>query len=145
MNRSGDMYQGSTETNSDSDTIGGLLSGLLRDVQQMVRGEMALARAEIKDDVSTIGTSIASLAIATIFALTGFILLMLGVTYVLNMYMRMWIAAGIVGLVLLAIGGMLAMAAKKKLSAASLKPDQTIDSLKETKTWAQQQMNSGNR
>jgi len=145
MNRSGDMYQGSTETNSDSDTIGGLLSGLLRDVQQMVRGEMALARAEIKDDVSTIGTSITSLAIATIFALTGFILLMLGVTYVLNMYMRMWIAAGIVGLVLLAIGGMLAMAAKKKLSAASLKPDQTIDSLKETKTWAQQQMNSGNR
>jgi len=145
MNRSGDMYQGSTETNSDSDTIGGLLSGLLRDVQQMVRGEMALARAEIKDDVSTIGTSIASLAIATIFALTGFILLMLGVTYVLNMYMRMWIAAGIVGLVLLAIGGMLAMGAKKKLSAASLKPDQTIDSLKETKTWAQQQMNSGNR
>ena len=145
MNRSSSTYQSSTDTNSDSDTIGGLLSGLLRDVQQMVRGEMALARAEIKDDVSTIRTSITSLAMAALFGLTGFILLMLGVTYVLNLYMRMWVAAGIVGLVLLAIGGMLAMAARKKLSAASLKPDQTIDSLKETKTWAQQQMNSGSR
>ena len=145
MNRSSSTYQSSTDTNSDSDTIGGLLSGLLRDVQQMVRGEMALARAEIKDDVSTIRTSITSLAMAALFCLTGFILLMLGVTYVLNLYMRMWVAAGIVGLVLLAIGGMLAMAARKKLSAASLKPDQTIDSLKETKTWAQQQMNSGSR
>jgi len=145
MNGSNSSSRTNTAGDTDSDSIGGLLSGLLRDVQQMIRGEIALARTEVKEDVSTIGAGISSLVIALLFALTGFIFLMLGATYVINIWTRMWVAAGAVGLVLLVIGGLLALAAKKKLSAASLKPDQTIDSIKETKVWAQQQMNSGSR
>jgi len=135
----------SNPTGSDSQGIGSLLAGLLRDLQEMMRGEVALARAEIKEDLSTVTKGATSLAIAAVVALTGFVFLMLGATYLLNIWMRMWIAAGIVGLVLLAIGGALLMSAKSKLSSSSLKPTQTIDSLKETKTWAQQQMTSDNR
>jgi len=145
MNRAGTSSQTGSYAGGDSESIGGLLSGLLRDLQEMVRGEVALARAEIKEDVSTAGKGVASLVVAIVLALTGFIFLMLAATYVLNLWMRMWIAAGIVGVVLLIIGGILTMSAKNKLSATSLKPDQTIDSLKETKTWAQQQMTSENR
>jgi uncharacterized membrane protein YqjE len=135
----------SSSTGTDSQGIGSLLSGLLRDLQEMMRGEVALARAEIKEDVSSVTKGATSMAIAAVFALTGFVFLMLGLTYLLNIWMRMWVAAGIVGLVLLVIGGILLMSAKKKLSATSLKPTQTIDSLKETKSWAQQQMTSDNR
>jgi len=135
----------SSPNSSDSQGIGTLLAGLLRDLQEMMRGEVALARAEIKEDVSGVTKGASSLAIAAVVALTGFVFLMLGATYVLNIWMRMWLAAGIVGLVLLAIGGALLMSAKSKLSATSLKPTQTIDSLKETKSWAQQQMTSDNR
>jgi len=139
------VNRGDSASPAESQSIGSLLSGLLHDLQEMMRGEVALARAEIKEDVATIGKGAASLAIAAVVALTGFVFLMLGATYLLNIWMRMWVAAGIVGLVLLVIGGILLMSAKKQLSATSLKPTQTIDSLKETKSWAQQQMTSDNR
>jgi hypothetical protein len=125
-----------------ADGIGSMLGGLLKDLQDLVRGEVALAKAEIKEDVSTAGKGVASLATAAFFGLTGFIFLMLGLTYLLNIWMRMWIAASIVGVLLVAIAAVLGMSGKKKLSAASLKPDQTIDSLKEDQQWAKEQISS---
>ena len=127
------------------ESIGSILSGLLTDLQGMVRGEIALARAEVKEDVSTAGRAAGELAAAAFLGLTGFIFLMLGATYVLNIWMRMWIAAAIVGLVLLAIAAILGMNGKSKLSATSLKPDRTIDSVKETTEWAKQRMTSDDR
>jgi len=125
--------------------IGAILGGLLRDLQDMVRGEIALARAEVREEVSTAGKGVASLAIAALLGLTGFIFLMLGATYVLNMWMRMWIAAAIVGAVLLVIAAVLGKSGKSKLSATNLKPDQTIASMKENTEWAKQQINSASK
>jgi len=122
--------------------IAPLLGDLLKDLQRMVRGEIALARAEVREDVSQAGKGAAAMAIAAIVGLTGFIFLMLAATYVLNLWVRMWIAAGIVAVVLLVIAGILAMSAKAKLSAANLKPEQTIESMKENQEWAKQQINS---
>jgi hypothetical protein len=132
-------------TQGSSEGIGSLLGELLKDLQDLVRGEIALAKAEIKEDVSTAGKGVAALATAAFFGLTGFIFLMLGATYLLNIWMRMWIAAAIVGLVLVAIAAVLGMSGKSKLSAASLKPDQTIDSLKEDQRWAKEQISSVKR
>ena len=103
---------------------------------------MALARAEIREDVSTVGRAVGSLAAAAFLGLTGFIFLMLGATYLLNIWMRMWVAAAIVGGILLLVALVLGLGAKNRLSAANLKPDQTIASVKETKEWAKQQINS---
>ena len=125
--------------------IGAILGGLLSDLQGMVRGEIALARAEVKEDVSTAGKAVSALAAAAFLGLTGFIFLMLGATYLLNIWMRMWIAAAIVGAVLVVIAAILGMSAKSKLSAANLRPDQTIDSVKETREWAKQQISSDSR
>ena len=44
---------------SSNEGIGSILGGLLKDLQDMVRGEIALARAEIREDVSTVGKGIA--------------------------------------------------------------------------------------
>jgi cell division protein FtsW (lipid II flippase) len=119
-----------------------MISGLLKDLQDLVRGEVALAKAEIKEDVSTAGKGVAAMATAAFFGLTGFIFLMLGLTYLLNIWMRMWIAATIVGVLLVVIAAVLGMSGKKKLSASSLKPEQTIDSLKEDQQWAKAQISS---
>jgi uncharacterized membrane protein YqjE len=119
-----------------------MLSGLLKDLQDLVRGEVALAKAEIKEDVSTAGKGVAAMATAAFFGLTGFIFLMLGLTYLLNIWMRRWIAATVVGVLLVVIAAVLGMSGKKKLSASSLKPEQTIDSLKEDQQWAKAQISS---
>jgi len=131
-----------TADRGTGESIGSILSGLLADLQGLVRGEMALARAEIREDVSTVGRAVGSLAVAAFLGLTGFIFLMLGATYLLNIWMRMWVAAAIVGGILLLVALVLGLGAKNRLSAANLKPDQTIASVKETKEWAKQQINS---
>jgi tetrahydromethanopterin S-methyltransferase subunit C len=129
-------------TKSSPEGLGTIVSGIVEDLQEIVRGEVKLAKAEIKDDVSAMGKGAASIAAAAIFALVGFIFLMLGVTYLLNKWLEMWIAAGIVGVALLLIGAMLAMSGKKKLSASSLKPTESMESLKEDQAWASQQIKS---
>jgi uncharacterized membrane protein YqjE len=122
--------------------FGTLISGILSDLQGIVRGEVALAKAELKEDAGVIGKAAGSLAVGAMVALVGFIFLMLGVTYLLNKSLEMWISAGIVGLALLIIGAILVMSGKNKLSAASLKPTETIDSIKEDQEWASQQIKS---
>jgi uncharacterized membrane protein YqjE len=134
-----------SQGDGSQESIGSLISGLVQDLQEMVRGEITLARAEVRDDLSTASKGLSSLAGAALVGVTGFIFLMLGVTYLLNQYMRMWIAAGAVGIALLVIAAIFARIGKSRLSATSLKPDQTIDSLKEDREWAKQQMNSVKR
>ena len=136
---------GAPPQQGSAEGIGSMLGGLLKDLQDLVRGEVALAKAEIKEDVSTAGKGVAALATAAFVGLTGFIFLMLGLTYLLNIWMRMWIAAAIVGAVLILIAAVLGMSGKNKLSGASLKPDQTIDSLKENQQWAKEQISSVKR
>jgi len=127
---------------TQTEGIGQILGGLLGDLQQLVRGEISLAKAEIREDLGQAGSGIGRIAAGALVGVTGFIFLMLGVTYVLNLYMRMWIAAGAVGLTLLVIAMILAMSGKKTLSATNLKPTQTIESLQENQQWAKQQMSS---
>jgi uncharacterized membrane protein YqjE len=122
--------------------LGTLVSGIVEDLQSIVRGEVRLAKTEIREDVATMGRGAAAMVAGALVALVGFIFLMLGVTYLLNTSLEMWLSAGIVGVVLLVIGGILAMTGKNRLSAASLKPTETINSLKEDQQWANQQIKS---
>lgn len=129
-------------TKSSPEGLGAIVSGIVKDLQEIVRGEVKLAKAEIKEDVSAMGKGAASIAAGGIVAFVGFIFLMLAVTYLLNKWLEMWIAAGIVAIALLLIGAILAMSGKKKLSASSLKPTESIESLKEDQEWASQQIKS---
>jgi uncharacterized membrane protein YqjE len=125
-----------------SQGVGSLVSGVIDDLQSLVRGEVQLAKTELKEDAREIGSGAAMIAAGALVGLVGFIFLMLGVTYLLNKSIEMWLAAGIVGLVLIALAAIVAMSGKGKLSAANLKPQQTIDSMKENKEWANRQIKS---
>ncbi len=127
---------------STPDGIGTLVTGIVADLQNIVRGEMALAKAEIRDDASTIGRAAAMLVAGALIGLVGFIFVMLGVTYLLNRSLSMWLSAGIVGVALLLIALILVMVGRSKLSAASMAPTQTLDSLKEDQEWVSQQIKS---
>jgi uncharacterized membrane protein YqjE len=136
------MTTRNTTDSSKPDGLGTIVSGIVEDLQGIVRGEVLLAKTEIKEDVSAMGKGAASIAAGAMVALVGLIFVMLGVTYLINKSLEMWISAGIVGVALLLIGGIAAMAGKKTLSATSLKPAQTIESLKEDQQWANQQIKS---
>ena len=51
-----------------------------------------------------------------------------------------WLAAVIVGVVVLAIGGILAMMGKNRLKPQNLQPNRTIGTLRDDKRWAKSQL-----
>jgi uncharacterized membrane protein YqjE len=125
-----------------ADSLGSIVSGIVEDLQHIVRGEVQLAKTELKEEAGQMGKGAGMAGAGAFIGLVGFIFLMLGVTYLLNTWMRMWIAAGIVGLVLIIVAAILASSGKSKIQEANLKPEQTIDSLKEDQEWASRQMKS---
>lgn len=128
-----------------AESLGTIVSGIVEDLQGIVRGEVQLAKTELKEDASQMGKGAGKAGAGALVGLVGFIFLMLGVTYALNLWMRMWIAAGLVGIVLLLIALALVMAGKNEIQRAGFKPEETIDSLKEDQEWASRQIKSVKR
>ena len=122
--------------------LGSLISGLIKDLQDLLRDEVRLAKVELKDDAKTLGGAAGTLAAGAVVGLVGLTVLMIGVAWLLDLWVDRWLGFGIVGLALLAVAGILVSVGKNRISAASLKPEQTIATLKEDQQWAKQQINS---
>ena len=125
--------------------LGTLISGVVKDLQDLLRGEIQLAKTELKEDATNAGKGIGSIAAGAFVGLVGFIFLMLAATWLLDKWLQQWLAAGIVAAALLLIALILAMSGRNKLRASNLKPEQTIETLKEDQAWAKQQINSVKR
>ncbi len=121
-------------------SLGDLFKRLTTDTGELVRQEMSLAKAEMRQAGATLardGTKIGiavGLALAGVLALTAFLIIALG-----NLFDNYWLAALIVGVVFLAIGGFMARNAVNDIKRRGLKPEATIDTLREDTAWAKQE------
>jgi uncharacterized membrane protein YqjE len=116
--------------------------GIVSDVQNVIRGEVQLAKTELKEDATQMGKGAGMIGAGVFFGLIGFMFLMLGVTYFINQWLEMWLSALIVGAVLVLIAAILAMVGKSQIQSANLKPEKTIESVKEDKQWVNHQIKS---
>lgn len=126
----------------ENESIGSLLSGLIGDLQNLIRGEVDLARTEVREEVGAAMRGAMMLAVAAMVALTALIVLMFGLATYIEKWVNEWQALGIVGLGLVIIAALAGMLGKRRLSSSAIKPDRTIASLKEDKQWASQQVKS---
>lgn len=145
LNRPTGRQSGESQRGTDNQSLGDTVTGIVEDLQNIVRGEVQLAKTELKEDASQMGKALGMIGAAAFLGLTGFIFLMLGLTYLINKSLEMWISAGLVGLGLAIIAAILGMVGKNQMQQANFKPEQTIDSVKEDKEWASRQMNSVKR
>lgn len=122
--------------------LGTLVNGVIGDVQNIVRSEVRLAQAELKQDVGVLGAAAAMGGAAAVASIVGLIVLMIGVAILVDEWLSDWLAFILTGLALLIIAGVLAMIARNRVSAANLKPERTIESLQQDKAWAQDQAQS---
>ena len=124
---------------SGEPSLGELFKRLTTDTSELVRQEISLARAEVRQMGGTIardGTKLgiaAGLALCGALAITAFLVIAVG--DLLNNY---WLGALVVGLVLLAIGGVLARNAVADLKRGAV-PEHTLGSLREDAAWAKQE------
>lgn len=135
--------QSEGHSSGSADGIGSLISGTLKDLQDLVRAEVQLAKTELRDNAKEMGSGAGLLAAGAFVGLVGLIWLVYAIIHVVDKALEeLWLSAGIVSLVLLVIGAIVAQQGRSKLQASSLKPDQTIDTLKEDQQWAKTQIDS---
>ena len=110
-------------------SIGEIATGLAGDVQDLVRGELALARAEFDTKLQGLVTIAISVVGGALVAFAGLVVLLEGGAGVLALWLPTWAALLIVGVVIVAVGGLIARGALAKLSLKSIKPERTVASV----------------
>ncbi len=111
----------------------GLLRQLTREVPALFTKELALAKAELADSLDTTKTALGSLALGGAVMLAGLIIVLLSAVYGLSLYMQPWLAALIVGAVVMVIGYVMVQAGEKKMQGSTFKPERTLESLNKDK------------
>lgn len=121
-------------------SIGSLFAELAREAANLARTEIELAKAELSEKAASAGGGVAMLAVGGLIAFAGLLFLLGSATLALARVVEPWLAALIVGAVVLAIGGILALVGKSRLKARNLQPERTMETLREDKRWAQSQL-----
>ena len=107
----------STEQRVDEPTIGRLVADASRDLSALIRGEIALAKSELKVSVRAGGMGAALLAAAGFLAMLGVILLSISIAYFIDMIPGIGTAVAflIVFALYAIVAGILALVGVKKL------------------------------
>jgi hypothetical protein len=111
-----------------------LFSDLWRETSTLVHNEAELAKAELSEKVSQLGTGAAEIAIGGAIVFAGFIVLLLaaanGLMLVLPQEHATWLAPLIVGLAVMVLGLIALARGRHEIKARSLAPQRTLDSLR---------------
>ena len=113
-------------------SIGDLVKAMSADLSRLVRDEIQLAQTEISAKAKQAGVGVGAFGGAGVLALYGIAVLIAAAVLGLAVALPPWLAALIVGVVVLAIAGVAALVGKKKVSeAAPVVPERTVASVKE--------------
>jgi hypothetical protein len=128
------------EQSRDDRSLGELFSELSRQTSTLIRQEVALAKAEMKQKGNEVGKDVGMMAAGGALAYAGLLALIATIIIVLAEFMPWWLSALIVSLVVLGIGGLLVQRGMNALKQTNMAPEQTIETLKEDKEWAKKQL-----
>jgi len=123
------MSTGSTPTESAS--TGELITQLASQTSRLVRDEMRLAQKEFQESAKHAGIGAGLFSVAGVFAVLGAATLVAAAVAALALVLPVWAAAVIVGVVLLAAGGVAALIGKKQVQEASPVPERTVANVKD--------------
>lgn len=117
----------------DDASIGGLLRQLTREVPELFTKELALAKAEMQQSLTTLKAGIAAVAGGAIVLLAGFIILLMAAVYGLGTVMQLWFAALIVGGITVIVGFIMLQSGKKQFEPSHFTPDRTLHAMQQDK------------
>jgi len=121
---------------TDERSLGELFAELSRDTGLLVRKEVELATTELTAKAKVASMHAATVAAGGALAHAGVLVLLAALVSVLvRLGVDVWLAAGIVAVLTMAIGYFLLNKGLANLRRANLAPTQTIQSIKETTSW----------
>ncbi|WP_375422933.1 phage holin family protein [uncultured Friedmanniella sp.] len=135
MTSTSEPTTGATALGSANSTVqpslGELVGSISTDLTRLVRDEMRLAQAEVADKAKKAGVGVGAFGAAGVLALYGIGVLLAAAVLALALVLPGWLAALIVGVVVLLVAGVAALVGKKKVNeAAPPVPTRTVASVK---------------
>ncbi|MFJ6851004.1 phage holin family protein [Streptomyces sp. NPDC091271] len=132
---------GSHRAPSADPSIGELVGDISDDLTQLVRGEIELAKAELKQEATKAGKAGGMLAgsgyAGHLVLLMGSLAAIFGLAHVVDLAWAALIVTGVWALV----GGVLFVMGRKRMRAVQVKPERTAETLKEDARWARTRTN----
>lgn len=120
-----------------------LLADLSRETVDLMRREIALARAEASEKIGNAKAAATSMGGGAVLALAGVVVLLQaavnGLALVLPPEMAPWLAPLAVGVVALLLGWAMLKGGSAKLDGEHLKPERTMNSLRKDSALIQQE------
>ena len=123
----------------DGRTLGQIVGDISQDLTTLVRQEMDLAKTELRQEAQQAGKGIGMLAGAAVTALLMLIFLSWALTWLLDNWMPVELAALITALIWAVATGVLASMGRTKLREANPQLPQTQQTLKEDAAWVRAQ------
>ena len=122
-------------------SIGELVGEVSDDLTQLVRGEIELAKAELKEEATRAGKAGGMLAgsgyAGHLMLLMGSLAAIFGFAHLVDLAWAALIVTGIWAL----MGGVLFVMGRKRMRAVQIKPERTAETLKEDARWARSRTN----
>jgi hypothetical protein len=117
-----------------------VLTDIVGNVQEIVRSEMQLAKAEVKAEVINVAHSGTLLAGGAALGFYAVGLLLLTAVLLLSRAMEAWLAALIVFAVVACAAAMLIASGRGRWKKLQPAPEKTIESMKENVSWVKAQI-----
>ena len=117
-------------------TVGDTLKSAVRDAQDLVRDEIALARAELRDEIRRFGAGAMALAAAAAAALIAVVFVLSAVAWGIASAMAwpVWTGFAIVGVIVGLAAAVLAAMGRRRFNGERHMP-LTIETMKENMQW----------
>jgi uncharacterized membrane protein YqjE len=120
-------------------SVAAIVQNIANNLQDIVRGEIRLAKAEMTERGKQMSKAAGILAGGAGLLLVAALLLVVTVVAALSLVMPVWAAALLTGVVLAGAGGAMVFIGRQRLKASRLRPDATIESVREDVEWLKQQ------
>lgn len=114
---------------------------LYTDIRQLFERESLLIRTEVKEKMDEMKAAVGTMVVGGAFLFVGVFAVVATAIIALDIVLPLWASALIVTAVLLLVGAVMVMGAKKKLNAERLTPHQSLDTLGEIKTTFKERIN----
>ena len=124
----------------DERPLGELFSDLVSETTTLVRNEVALAKVELTQKATKVGSNIGSLVIGGAIGYAALLAICAAVILLLDRVMPAWLAALIVGVIVGVVAWLLVNKAITTLRTMELKPQESVESLKEDAQWIKDQI-----
>jgi ABC-type proline/glycine betaine transport system permease subunit len=116
-----------------------VVQDLVQNVQEILRSEVRLAKAEITQEAKKATRSAAISAGGAILAIFALGLLLWAAVYALSLALPLWAAALIMAVLVGIVAGIMLAAGRARMKQVHPKPETTIRSVKENVQWLKNQ------